>query len=170
MATIDLDTTAAGEEQELIPRGKHPVIVDSVELRDNQAGDGQYLNWKLILTEGEFEGRSVYLMTSLKESALFRLADAFQAVGVPPGPLHLNVDDDTNLLLEPDVVGLSAIAHVSINLYQGRKSNRCDRLSPMTLNDELVKAPTVAPAAVAPATAPRTAAAAGPVAKKPTLK
>ena len=64
MATIDFDPTAyeapAQRSFEPLPVGDYPAIVTSSEIKDTKAGDGQYIELTLQITDGEYAGRRIW--------------------------------------------------------------------------------------------------------------
>jgi hypothetical protein len=111
-----------------IAEGEYSIIVEEVEMRESQSSDFPYLNWKLKVTEGESEGRFLWMMTSLSPKALWRLKETLDNLEVPLDDFNLVVDEDTNLVISPQLVGLAAIAPVRQEEYQGRMTNRVDML------------------------------------------
>lgn len=114
-----------------LPAGEYPVIVEEVELRQSQSSENPYLNWKLKITEGEFQNRFVWMMTSMSPKAMWRLKETLDNLEVPLDDFHMVVDEDTNLVVEPELVGLAAMAPVREDEYQGRITNKVDMLLPI---------------------------------------
>lgn len=120
-----------------IPKGLYPVTIEKVEVRESKSSDNDYLNWEMVINEGDHEGRRLWQITSLSEKALFRLKDQFAELDVMPDDemMDLEWDEDIEitpssgpLLLNPDVSGLSAMAVVTIDMYEGKEVNRVDEL------------------------------------------
>lgn len=65
MSFLDL-TNVKETSFEPVPQGTYLVIADDVELRDTKAGDGQYLNVKFKILDGEQDGRMVYHRFNIK--------------------------------------------------------------------------------------------------------
>jgi hypothetical protein len=114
-----------------IPQAEYPVVVEEVELRESQSSEYPYLNWKLKVTEGEYEGRFVWMMTSMSPKALWRLKETLDNLEVPLDDFNMVVDEDTNFVIEPQLVGLPALAPVREDEYQGRITNKVDMLLPV---------------------------------------
>lgn len=121
------------ESFEPVPEDEYGIEIDKVEVRQNKAGDGLYLNWELTIVDGDYENRKLWLITSLKDTALFRLKAIFEGLGVidQDEDIELEYDDDIEpttkegpRLLEPDLEGLEAIAVVNNEMYEGRPQNR----------------------------------------------
>jgi hypothetical protein len=123
---------------EPLPEGDYDVEVDKVEVRENKKGDALYLNWELIVLDGEYENRRLWMITSLKETALFRLKQVFEDLELiddEDEDVELEYDDDVEptpqsgpILLYPEVEGLEAIAVVKNEMYDGRERNRVEQL------------------------------------------
>lgn len=133
MPTLDLNFNDIPSFEPL-PKGKYSVVVRSVELRPSQSSDNPYLNFQLEVTEGEYAGRVLFLMSSTSPKSLWRLLEHLKALGVelPDNRLLLETEEDTNFLINPQMVGLPAIANVIQEVYEGRLQNKVDQLFPMT--------------------------------------
>jgi hypothetical protein len=127
MARVTIDFSEV-ESFAAIPEDEYAVVVEEVEMREGDKAP--YLNWKLKVTEGEFEGRFQWMMTSLSPKALWRLKETLENLGIVEEEFELEVDEDTNLVIQPELVGLAAIAPVTVEEYQGKDSNRVDILLP----------------------------------------
>jgi hypothetical protein len=101
-------------------------------VRRNKAEDGDYLNWEFVVIDGDYENRRLWLITSLKPTALFRLKGLFEQLDVLDGDeMELEYDDDKEVtqssgprLLYPDVEGLEATAKVTVEMYDGKERNK----------------------------------------------
>lgn len=150
MPVLNIDLSAV-EEFDPLPVGNYPIVVEKVELRSSKAdAESQYLNWSLAITDDEFEGRKLFFMTSLKPKALWRLKAVLKALGMVVDTLDLSVDDETNLVLQPELTGLVGLAVVKNEVYEGRLRDKVDDILPY----EDAQRPVAAPVAVAPAPAP----------------
>jgi hypothetical protein len=49
-----------------IPAGEYSVISDSAEIKDTRDGTGQYINMKLKILGGEYDGRTLFTMFNIK--------------------------------------------------------------------------------------------------------
>jgi hypothetical protein len=124
---------------EPLPEDEYDVEVDKVEVRMNKAGDGLYLNWELAVIDGEYENRKLWMITSLKETALFRLKQVFEDLDIidpDDEEIEIEYDDDVEptssggpRLLYPEVEGLEGIARVKNEMYDGRERNRVEQLT-----------------------------------------
>jgi hypothetical protein len=81
MAVINVNLNDVEDQSgEIHPEGEVLVRVTDSEVRDNKAGDGQYVNWRLKVL-GTENNRPVYLVTSLKPAALWNLKNFVKACG-----------------------------------------------------------------------------------------
>jgi hypothetical protein len=124
------------ESFSLIPVGTPLVEVEEVVVKESQSSEFPYLNWKLRIVENDedweedFEGRYLWLMTSLSPKALFRLKQVFENLGIDDEDINLEVDDDTDFVTEPELVGLRAYAPVRHEAYNGEQRARVSTLIP----------------------------------------
>jgi hypothetical protein len=109
---------------EPLPEGDFRCRVEEVVVKRNKADDGDYLNWTLEVIEGEFAGRKLWLMTSLKTKALWKLKEVFEALGIEGDQQELEWDDDTMLVTTPELVDIVLVARVTQELYQDRLQNK----------------------------------------------
>ena len=59
MSYLDLeDTKEAGFS--VLPQASYNVVVDEVSIKPTKAGTGEYVNMKLKVIAGEYEGRSIF--------------------------------------------------------------------------------------------------------------
>jgi hypothetical protein len=128
------------EVQTPVKPGKYEVLIDSVEQRQSEGSEFPYLNWKLTIVSGEFEGRTLYMMTSFSPKALFRLQAVFQNFGIEAQSLDLDFDDGTGMLLDPSFDGLPAVASVRNEKYQGRMTSRVEDLVPVGETPQVAEA------------------------------
>lgn len=117
------------QEFEPMGKGEYLVVVDKVEYREAQTEDKyDYLNWELSVSDGEFKGRKLWFITSLSPKALFRMKDIFENLGLPSDEVEIDYDEDTNMVVEPELAGIPAIAVVSMRTYEGRPQDNVDTL------------------------------------------
>lgn len=123
---------------EPLPEGSYDIEIDKVEVRRNKADDGDYLNWELVVIDGEYENRRLWMITSLKPQALFRLKQVLLDLGIideDEAEMDIEWDDDIEpttsggpLLLYPELTGIEAVAQVKNEMYEGRERNRVENL------------------------------------------
>lgn len=130
MAKINVDFSEV-QSFEPLPEGFYRCRVEEVTVKDNNAGDGQYLNWMLeVVEEGEYQGRKLWFITSLKHKALWKLKETFENLGIEGEAMDLETDDDTGLVVSPELVDLVCTAEVENEVYQGKVKNRVQNLLP----------------------------------------
>jgi len=117
MAKVTVDFSEA-ESFEAIPDGEYPVVIAEAELRESKSSDYPYINLTLEVAEGEHEGRKLWATASLHPKALWRTKELFENLGLEGESLDLDVDEDTNAILEPEFVGMPAIAVVSSEIAE----------------------------------------------------
>lgn len=123
MAVIKVDLSNV-DSNSLLPEGEYQAVVYDVAQKQNKAQDGFNLHWQFKVVGGEHEGKSLFLITSLKENALFRLRDVLVALGVPipeSGQLEFDTED---LLAKPCTVV------VTQGEYNGKKRNEVKEVLP----------------------------------------
>jgi hypothetical protein len=158
------------KEQTAVPAGLYSIRVHEVIMKLSSDQVNYYLNWDLVITTpGESIDRHVYLMTSLKPNVLWRLKNVIKSLGIEPGEMNFQVDEETGILLEPDFRNNVAIAKVSNEVYQGVTRDRVEDLYPMDgdLASDIVMGPahpggTVVPNRTAARPTPATAATTAP--------
>jgi hypothetical protein len=87
----------------------------------------------MTIIDGDFENRKLWLITSLKDTALFRLKSIFEGLQIidDEEDLELEYDDDIDpgtkegpLLLDPNLEGMECVAIVQNEMYEGKEQNR----------------------------------------------
>lgn len=116
------------QDFEVLAKGEYPIIVDKVEMRDSQTSDYPYLNWQLKISEGDHKDRLLWIITSFSPKALFRLKDVLENLGVFAEELDIEVDEETNIVTKPELIGLPGIAVVSQRVYEGKPQNQVDTI------------------------------------------
>ena len=112
-----------------IKPGKYECVIQQVEVKQSEQGEHPYLNWTLEISEGEHEGRKLYMITSLSPKALWNLQNVLQSFGLEGDEVELEIDEDTNMLISPDLTGESAVATVAAQMYQGKPSSKVTALT-----------------------------------------
>ena len=138
--SLDLSNTSF----EAIPAGTYEATVENVELKQAQHSEFPYLNWSFTITDEEFLGRKVWMTTSLNPKAVWKLQQCFEALGIidreasaegGDQEFEIDVDDESKILINPEVIGESCMISISIDKYQGRDVNRVDGIVPETAGD-----------------------------------
>lgn len=117
------------EDFEAFAAGRYPVVIESVEVREpKEQGKYPYLNFTLVVADGEFEGRKLWFVGSLAPKALFRLKALFDSFGFEGEQAELDYDPGSGILLTPSFAGLPAMADVSVEMYNKKERNRVEEL------------------------------------------
>lgn len=158
MPTINIDFSGV-EAFDNLPIGKYMGSIDKVELKEtDDPSKFDQLMASYLVIDGEFTGRKQSEFLSMSPKAAFRLKKWFDRFGlIEDDHTVLDIDEDTNLLVDPDLVGVNVIFEVfrDPKLYQGEVQIRTRLLE--VLDDD---APAAAPEpARAPARPARAAAA-----------
>jgi hypothetical protein len=155
MPVFNLDFTGV-QSFDNLPIGKYPGSIDKIELKP-ATGEGKFdqLQVTYLCTDGEFMGRKQSEFLSMSPKAAFRLKRWFDKFGLGEG-VPLDVDDETNLLMEPDLVGVDVEFRVyeDPKLYLDEHQIRCE----LTEVFDSVAAPAPTPVARTAAPATRQAA------------
>lgn len=128
MITLDFSDVP---DFEPLPGGDYPIVVDHVEVRYGKDSGQPYLNWELKISEGEHEGRTLFYTTSLQEKALWKVKYTFQTFGLVDEVIDLEIDEDTDYLLDPDFSGEPGIASVTVTVNRGQRTQNVDNLEGM---------------------------------------
>lgn len=128
MPTIPIDFSNV-ESFDNLPLGRYGGNIDKIELRptSDPAKFDQIQAAYVVTDDSEFLGRKQSEFLSLSPRAAFRLKKWFDTFGLAEGEISaLEFDDDTNLLMEPDLVGIDVIFEVyeDSKLYLGEKQVR----------------------------------------------
>lgn len=145
MPTIPIDFSGV-ESFDSLPIGEYEGSIDKVELRPaTQPTKFDQIQVSYIVTDGEFTGRKQSEFLSMSPKAAFRLKKFFDRFGDLVANLaELDFDDDSNLLLEPDLVALD----VRFKVYQDPKEYQGEHQIRTELIEVYDDAPAPAPTPV----------------------
>src|ERR1035437_10407307 len=62
---------------EVLPIGTYNAFIFDIKLKTSQAGDGYY-NWEFTVSDDDYKGRKIFMVTSLKPEALWKLKKTLQ--------------------------------------------------------------------------------------------
>jgi len=132
MTKVNVDLSNV-KEFEALPAGKYEAIIESVQHGMSQEGKPT-LKWTFAVAEGEYTGRKLFMNTSLQPQALWKLKATFDGLGLStedaegnPTAIDLDVDDETNELTEPNLIGVAVLLTVSADrMWKNRKQNDVD--------------------------------------------
>lgn len=113
----------------VLPEDDYLVAVEEVTEKVGESSGKAYLEWKLRVVEGEYEGVTLYHKTSLQPHALFNLKGTLIALGipVPNNTIDLNLDK---------MVGLKMGASVEKGTYDGKPKNDIVEVFPWDASEE----------------------------------
>lgn len=101
-----------------IPEGDYLAKIIDSEVRESEKSGSRYLSWKLTVAQGEFKGKTLYHITSLKPEALWNLRNFIHAAtGKNVAGKALNVDTSA---LEGKVIAVT----VEDDEYEGKVRSR----------------------------------------------
>jgi hypothetical protein len=116
-----------------MPEGTYDVIVELVEVRESKSSDNDYLNWEFTVQDDEFQGRKLWMITSLSAKALWKLKDTFLALEVieEDDEVEVEWEDDVDItpgegprVTFPELDGLACKVEVRNEVYEGRERNK----------------------------------------------
>ena len=130
--TISVDfTDVESNEYEPIPEGRYQATVFDVEQKPSKSSDFPYLNWQFKIQGGDYDGRRVFMMTSLKPNALWKLKDVLDEIAP-------EIDTSGKLDLDlTELMGLNCRVEVIQEEYKGDMKNRVDDVFAPAEEDDL---------------------------------
>lgn len=137
MSGIKINFAEVESSFEPLPEGQYDVTIDRVEVRESNSSDHNYLNWQFVVQDDDYEGRNLWMITSLSPRALFRLKEVLVALGAieDDEEIELEWEDDVDvspregpLVINPDLTGTACVAVVHNEMYDGRERNRVDQV------------------------------------------
>lgn len=140
------------EDFEALPKGDYQAVIAKAEYRDfpEEPDRHPYINLEMDVSDGEAKGRKLWSILSFSPKALWRMKQVFENLGIYMDELDIDVDEDTNAVLSPELVGLPVICSVSRRVYEGREQNQVDAItSPDAKKGGSAKAPAKRPAKAA---------------------
>jgi hypothetical protein len=112
LPTIPIDFTGV-ETYANLPEAKYAGSIDKIELREaTEEGKFDQLMATYMVTDGDQLGQKSSEFLSLSPAAAFRLKRWFDKFGLADDLEELDVDDDTGLLVAPDLIGIDVIFQV----------------------------------------------------------
>lgn len=100
-----------------IPAGVYEAVVDSCEVKQNKAKNGNYLEfvYKIQSSDPAVDGKKVWDRTSLKPAGMWRTKQVLEALGF---------DTSGEVEFDPeDVVEIECQIEVTIREYDGKEFN-----------------------------------------------
>jgi hypothetical protein len=126
-----IDINFSDTQFDLIEPGVYLAVIDFVELKEKRDQSGTYLNWQFTLADEKYTGRKFWLITSLGEKSQWVIAKTLKALGVVAegsdegkSEIALEIDDDSNLLINPMLTGMECYLKIEYDTYNGNQRNR----------------------------------------------
>jgi len=128
---VVVDFTGVSDGMDPVPEGVYNARVFDVVLRTSVNSGNQYLNWTFKIDGGEYDGRRLFYVTSLKKEALWNLKRTLKAL-----QFEGSLDGQVDLGDLDDFLGKQCRISVGIEEYMGEPRNRVLRvLSPEAEKD-----------------------------------
>lgn len=133
MPTLKIPLDFEGvEDFDTLPAGVYPAVVEKLTYRPakkaEESPDGKAkvasISVEYSVTDPEFEGRKLWQNLYFSQGALFRMKAFFDAFGASAD--ELKVDEETGLVLEPDLGGTAVEVKTFIDGYGGTDRNKID--------------------------------------------
>lgn len=128
MARVTIDFSDV-QDFDVMEEGEYPVVIDKAEFREaREEGKHPYINLEMSVSEGNYKGRKLWMILSFSPKALWRMKDVFENLGVYDDSVEVDYDEDTMLVVDPEIAGLPAIAVVTHREWEGRTQTQVDAL------------------------------------------
>lgn len=109
-----LDLDEIGEAPPTVPTDTYSARVVEAEVRVTKDGQSKYVSYAIVITDGEYAGRRVYGMWSLKPENLWRMKRDFNRMGYAPAGGTPSV---------AELIGLEGYANVVIQQKVNSEEN-----------------------------------------------
>ncbi len=106
-----------------VPPGRYPAAVYEVEQKFGKESGQPYLNWTFRVTDGDFEGRRIWYMTSLKPEALWNFKRTAIALGEDEALLEGEYEIELG-----DFQGKECVIQVANETYKGETRSKVTRV------------------------------------------
>ena len=82
---IKIDFNSIKKQNSSVPEGIYTAEIVNVELKSSKNNPNQYLNWhlKIIHEDSSLDEKKLFLITSLKETCLWRLKKLLKSLNYP---------------------------------------------------------------------------------------
>ena len=107
--------------------GEIEAVIDNIELKYGKDSGKPYLNWTFTIVEGDHEKSKLWMITSLADTALFRLKQIAEQLGFE-GLFELEIDENTNMVTYPPLDGTAVTLDIHHEEYQGRKTAKVSNI------------------------------------------
>lgn len=135
--TVDFSNV---EEFEALPKGEYDCVIVKAELRTPADSDKYpYINLEMDVKDivslsgadaPSLDGtRKLWAILSLSPKALWRTKQVFENLGIFAEEMELDVDEETNMVVSPELIGMPVRCAVSTRVYEGRTQNQVDAIT-----------------------------------------
>jgi Protein of unknown function (DUF669) len=121
---LDLDFGGVGGGFEPLPDGNYTLKVADCPVKENKAKDGRMIVFEFDVMDDDFVGRKLWLNTSLKPAARWKLQEVLEAI------TQQEWREDGMELELTELLGEIVTAEVFTEEYDGKPVNRINRLYP----------------------------------------
>lgn len=129
-------------DMEVIPAGKYPCKVTSLEYNPESARSGEpTLNWVWTVQGGDADGRKLFLNTSLQKQSLWNAMRILMALGYTEEEVKSKDWDFEDPAVIEDIIGRDAVLSVRHRVFEGTKQPRITRISAPTGEADAASAP-----------------------------
>lgn len=112
---------SAADTREPIPTGLYNVVIQEIDVKPSSKSEFPYLNVKMVISEGEFEGHILYSNVSTHPKAAFKMKEFLVATGVDATALEDEID-----INEEELIGADLTVSVIVGQYNGKPKNDID--------------------------------------------
>jgi hypothetical protein len=113
------------EDFDAIPAGVYPAVIEKLTYKDaTEEGKFPQVSVEYTVTDPDYEGRKLWQNLSFSPKAIFRMKRFFDVFGEDYE--ELEVDEDTGIVLDPDLAGTAVEVKTHIEPYQGVDRNKVD--------------------------------------------
>lgn len=126
------------EEFEALPKGEYGAVIVKAEYRVPADSEKfPYINLEMDVkdviqadADVNLDGnRKLWSILSLSPKALWRTKQVFENLGIFAETMELDVDEETNMVVSPELVGIPVVCAVSQRVYEGRTQNQVDAIT-----------------------------------------
>lgn len=136
--TVDLSGVDESVKFETMPRGKYPVILDSLEYKISESAGNPMWAWEMLITgDGEYAGRRLFYHTVFqgKPGALARTKRAIQIIAPQYAEVKFNAEEVAD---SGELVGAEFVAQVDIRTYNKERVNNVKDIHPASGGDDFL--------------------------------
>jgi hypothetical protein len=120
------------QEFEALDKGEYLGVISKAEYRDfpDEPDRYPYINLEIDVTEPpDLKGRKLWSVLSFSPKALWRMKQVFENLDIFMDEMEFDVDEETNMVVSPELVGIPVLCAVSKRIYEGREQNQIDSIT-----------------------------------------